>query len=170
MLGHAQITDAEIYLGDKSLVGICEEFNLPDLEIGQIEHSTLGSVGVFKIPARGQLQPTDGSMVLISPDQELITLSANPRKAVQFQLHSKVDAFDAMGWNIDSSTTIVTHVTALFYKRVFPSGKRGEAGKYTADFSVTRLMQRDFNSATPIVEIDLFSNIYRVNGEDVWPD
>ena len=25
------------------------------------------------------------------------------------------------------------------------------------------------NSSTPIVEIDFFANIYKVNGEDVWP-
>ena len=170
MLQHAQITDAPLYLDDKSLVGICEEFTVPELEVGQIEHSTLGSIGVFKLPARGQLQPTDGSLVLSSPDPELITMSSNPRKALRFQLHSKVDAFDAMGLAEEKSTTIVTHVTALFYKRIFPSGKRGEAGKYTAEFSITRLMQRDIKSEKPIIEIDFFANVY--NGPDgpMWPD
>ncbi len=170
MLPNAQITDAPVYLDDKSLVGICEEFTIPELEIGQIEHSTLGSIGTFKLPARGQLTPTDGSMILLSPDPELITLSSNPRKAVRFQLHSKVDVFNAMGLDEEKSTTLVTHVTALFYKRIFPAGKRGEAGKYTGEFSVTQLMQRDINSETPIVEIDFFANIYKVNGENVWPD
>ncbi|WP_420011006.1 phage major tail tube protein [Tateyamaria sp.] len=170
MLANAHITDAPVYLDDKSLLGICEEFNVPELEIGQVEHSTLGSVGTFKLPGRGNLTPTDGSMILLSPDPELITLSSNPRKALRFQLHSKVDAFDAMGLVEEKSTTIVTHVTALFYKRIFPSGKRGEAGKYTGEFSITRLMQRDINSSTPIVEIDFFANIYKVNGEDFWPD
>ncbi len=170
MLPHAHITGAEVYLDDRSLVGICEEFSIPDLEVGQVEHSTLGSIGTFKLPARGQLTPADGSMILLSPDPELITLSSNPRKAVRFQLHSKVDAFDALGLDEEKSTTIVTHVTALFYKRMFPGGKNGEAGKYTGEFSVTRLMQRDIQSETPIVEIDFFANIYKVNGEDAWPD
>ena len=170
MLTHAHITDAPVYLDDKSLVGVCEEFSIPELEVGQIEHNTLGSVGVFKLPGRGNLTPTDGSMVLQSPDPELITLSSNPRKALRFQLHSKVDVFDAMGFDEANATTIVTHVTALFYKRIFPAGKRGEAGKYTAEFSITRLMQRDITSQTPIVEIDFFANIYKVNGEDVWPN
>ena len=174
MLANAHITDAPVYLeGDKSLLGICEEFNVPELEVGQIEHSTLGSIGMFKLPGRGNLAPTDGSMILISPDPELITLSSNPRKAVRFQLHSKIDAFDALGLVEETSTTIVTHVTALFHKRIFPSGKRGqansEAGKYTGEFSVTQLMQRDIASSTPIVEIDFFANVYKVNGEHVWP-
>lgn len=170
MLANAHITDATVYLEDKSLMGICKEFVIPELEVSQIEHSTLGSVGTFKLPSRGGMTPTDGSMILLSPDPELITLSSHPRKAVQFQLHSKVDAFDAMGLVEDKSTTLVTHVTALFFKRIFPAGKRGEAGEYSAEFSITRLMQRDLNNSTPIVEIDFFTNIYKVNGEDVWPE
>ena len=169
MLQHAHITDAPLYLEDKSLRGIAEEFNVPELEVGRVEHNTLGSIGLFKLPSRGDLQPTDGSLVILSPDPELITLTSNPRKALRFQLHSKVDAFDAMGLDEEASTTIVTHVTALFHKRIFPSGKK-EAGKYTGDFSITQLMQRDINSSTPIVEIDFFANIYKVNGEDVWPE
>ena len=169
MLQHAHITDAPVYLDDKSLVGFCTEFNIPEIETTQIEHESLGSIGVMKLPRRG-LSAVEGSMVLKFAEPEFLTITSNPRKAARFQVHSKVDVFDAMGLDETNSTTIVTHVTALFHKSAFPGSKKAEAGAHNAEFSVTKLMQRDINSSTPIVEIDFFTNIYKVNGEDVWPE
>ena len=169
MLKHGHITDAQVYLDDKSLVGLCKEFTVPELETTQIEHETLGSVGVLKLPRRG-LSALEGSMVMQFPEPAFLAITANPRKAARFQLHSKLDVFDAMGLNEEDSTTLVTHVTALFHKSAFPGAKKGETGEHSGDFSVTKIMQRDMASGTPIVEIDLFANIYKVNGEDVWPN
>ena len=169
MLQHAQITDAEVYLDDKSLVGFCKEFNLPEIESTQVEHETLGSVGVLKLPRRG-LSALEGSMVMSFADPEFLGITSNPRNAARFQLHSKLDAFDALGLNEDNSTTLVTHITALFHKSAYGGLKKDDgASEHTAEFSITKIMQRDVNASTPIVEIDLFANIYKVNGEDVWP-
>lgn len=167
MLQYGQITDAPVYLNDKSLVGHCEEFNIPEIETQMIEHETLGSIGVMKLPRRG-LSALEGSMMMSFADPEFLSITSNPRKAAVFQVHSKLDVSNALGLDEENSTTIVTHVTALFSKSAFPGAKK-EAGKHSADFTVTRLMQRDIKSSTPIVEIDLFANIYKVNGEDVWP-
>lgn len=168
MLQYGQITDAPVYLNDKSLVGHCEEFNIPEIETQMIEHETLGSIGVMKLPRRG-LTGLDGSLIMSFAEPEFLGITSNPRKAAVFQVHSKLDVFNAEGLDEANSTTLVTHVTALFHKSAFPGGKKAEAGKHSADFSVTRLMQRDINSSTPILEIDFFANIYKVNGEDVWP-
>lgn len=169
MLRHAHITDAPVYLDDKTLLGLCKEFSIPEIETTQIEHETLGSIGVMKLPRRG-LSGIEGSMTMHFAEPEFLAIAANPRKAARFQIHSKVDVFDAMGLDEGNSTTIVTHVTALFHKSAFPAAKKGEAGEHSAEFSVTKLMQRDIASSTPIVEIDLFANIYKVNGENVWPE
>ncbi|MGH1577705.1 phage major tail tube protein [Planktotalea sp.] len=169
MLQYGQITDAPVYLDDKSLVGHCEEFNIPEIETQTIEHDTLGSIGVMKLPRRG-LSALEGSLIMSFAEPEFLSITSNPRKAARFQVHSKLDIFDAMGLDETNSTTLVTHVTALFHKSAFPGAKKADAGKHNADFSVTRLMQRDINSGTPIVEIDLFANIYKVLGENVWPD
>ncbi len=168
MLQHAQITDAHVYMEDNSLAGICKEFSIPEIEVSQIEHETLGSIGVMKLPSRS-LASLEGSLTVSHPDPAFLAIVSNPRKAARFQLHSKLDAFHAMGLDEENSTTIVTHVTALFHKSAFPAAKKGEAGEYTAEFSVTRLMQREYRSQTPIVEIDLFAGIHKVNGQDVWP-
>ncbi len=169
MLQFGQITDAPVYLEDKSLVGHCEEFGIPDVENTQIEHETLGSIGLMKLPRRG-LSAIEGSMTMSFADPEFLTRASNPRKALKFQIHSKVDVFNAMGHDEEYSTTLVTHVTALFHKRDFPDAKKAEAGKLKLDFSVTQFMQRDIKSSTPILEVDFFANIHKVNGENAWPD
>ena len=148
MLQHAHITDAPVYLDDKSLVGFCKEFSIPEIETTQIEHETLGSIGVMKLPRRG-LSAVEGSLIMSFAEPEFLTITSNPRKAARFQIHSKVDVFDAMGLDETNSTTIVTHVTALFHKSAFPGSKKAEAGEHNAEFSVTKLMQRDVNASTP---------------------
>lgn len=169
MLGHGQITDAHVYMNDNQMIGLCDEFNVPDLENKQIEHETLGSIGVLSLPARS-LAGLGGDMKMSFPEPEFMAITSNPRKAHSLQLHSKLDVFDAGGLNEDLSTTLVTLVTLMFKKRAFPTSKKGENGQYTADFSVTRLVQRDIRANVPIVEIDLFKQIHRVMGENVWPD
>lgn len=169
MLQYGQVTDAPVYLEDKELLGICNEFNIPELESGTVEHDTLGSVGVLMLPRRG-LSGLTGSIKLIFPEPEMVSIFSRPNKAAKFQVHQKIDVFDAGGLNEGNSTTLITHVTALFTKNSFASVKKGEAQEDTGEFSCTYLMQRLTSSETPLVEVDLFANIYKVNGEDVWPD
>ena len=96
MLQHAQITDAPVYLDDKSLVGLCKEFMIPELETQQLEHETLGSIGVLKLPRRG-LSAVEGSILMDFAEPEFLGITSNPRKAAVFQIHSKLDVFNALG-------------------------------------------------------------------------
>lgn len=169
MLRYAQITDAPLYLGDNELVGMVDEFSVPELESDTIEHDTLGAIGVLKLPSRG-LNALEGSITLTHPEPEFLAMTANPNKARMFQLHSKLDVFNEDGFDEAKSTTLVTIVRANFTKQAFPAGKKKEGGKFTADFTVTRLVQRLFSEQTPLVEIDLFARIYKVNGANVWPN
>lgn len=168
MLPHAQITDAELYYDDKSLIGIAKEFSIPALETGHIEHETLGSVGVLKLPRRG-LSALDGSMMLQLEEPEIARQMLRPNKAMALQLHAKIDAFNSFGHDEENSTVLVTHVRAMFGKIEPGDYKKGEAMAFNGEFSTTYFMQRVTNSETPLVEIDLFANIYKVNGEHVWP-
>lgn len=170
MLQHGQITDAPVYMGNHSLVGLCEEFDVPEMETKQIEHETLGSVGILVLPARG-IQKLQVSMTMSFPEPEFMAMTMDPTMAHLFQLHSKLDIFNAGGLDRDNSTTLVTIVNVMFAKPAFPAGKRGgEAGKFKAEGTATRVLQRDIRSETPIVELDLFANIHNVMGKPVWPD
>jgi len=169
MLQYGQVTDAPTYLEDKELLGICNGFTIPELESRTIEHDTLGSVGVLMLPARG-LSGLSGSIKLMFPEPTMVTTFARPNKAAKFQVHQNIDVMGPDGLDEEKSTTLITHVRALFNKSAFAEVKKGEAQEATGEFYATYLMQRLTSSEVPLVEIDLFANVYKVNGEDVWPN
>lgn len=168
MLKFGQITDAEVYLEDQSLVGVAAELKLPSLENGQIEHETLGSIGVLKLPKRG-LAALEGSIKLSFPEPEFVKRAANPRTAVLLQVHDKIDVFGPDGLDTDKSTTRVTVLKCLFSKTSEDTNKKGDAKSFEGEFSVSYFMQRLISESVPMIEINLFSMVYRVAGEDVWP-
>lgn len=166
---HGQFTDAEVYLGSNELVGLVDEVNIAELEPIRLEHDTLGSIGVLSLPRRG-LNVMNGSMVFDYPDPDMMAMTYHPNKAWEFQLHSPLDRFDSGGLNREASTKLITLITVIFTKAAFPVSKKDTDGKHKADFTTTKVLQRDARNETPIVEIDLMARIYNVMGEPVWPD
>lgn len=169
MLHHAQTTDAPVYLEDKSLFGISSEFQIPEIESTVIEHKSLGSLGVIGMPARG-LKLLEGSIKLGFPEPSMAARMSNPNKALPFQVHQKLDVFNSFGLDEGNSTTLVTHVRAMFKKNAFSAVKSGEAVEDTGEFTTAYIMQRLIDDSTPLVEIDLFAQVYKIQGENVWPD
>lgn len=169
MSHRGQITDSPLYWGDKSMIGMCDEFASIEMENKTIEHETLGSVGVLILPTRG-LSALTGSMTLSYPDPEFVAATARPNLAQTFQLHNKLDLFNVQGFDAEKSTTIVTGVVAQFTKRAWPTSKKGENAQYTVDFSINKMWQRDIRSNAYLMELDLFANTHKVMGENVWPD
>lgn len=168
MLQHGQITDAEVYSEQSSLWGICDSFDVPEIENGTYEHNTLGSIGVLKMAKRGAIQALEGVMTLNHPEPDLMRLTSNPRQMAKFQLHQRLDIFGQDGLDETTSTTLITHVSVMFPKRASPAASK-EDGKYTADFIAYRFMQRLTSEETPIVEYDFFTRTYNVDGKPVWP-
>ncbi|MGR3760889.1 phage major tail tube protein [Roseobacteraceae bacterium NS-SX3] len=169
MSRHGQITNAHIYNDERDLWGISAEFQIPSVETQMIEHETLGAVGVLKLPARG-LRALDCTFKLQYPDVELHRQMLRPNKTVSLHLHETVDLFDIGGLNEDASTTLVTSVRCYFSKVDSGGSKLGEARDLTGEASAVYFMQRVTNSETPLIEVNLMENIYRVNGEPVWPE
>jgi len=168
MFRHAQITDADCYLGDDDLVGVVKSFQIPSLEMATVDHETLGMVAVFQAPAR-PLQAMEAEIEFQAIDADLARLVLNPTKALAFQLHQKVDVFGPDGLDTDRSHRLVTHVRLLFKAHEFGASTLGELQGHTATASCVYLRQRASNQNTSIVEIDIFNQRHKVNGEDVWP-
>ncbi|WP_282093039.1 phage major tail tube protein [Epibacterium ulvae] len=162
-----QITDAELYNDARELWGIAAECQIPEVETQTIDHETLGSVGVIKLPSRG-LRSLSGSLKLQYPDDEFHRKMLRPNRAVSLHLHEKVDLFDIDGYDEGASTTLITSMRCLFSKVSSGAGKLGDARDLSGDFTTTYFMQRATNSNIPLIEVNLFSKIYRVNGENVW--
>jgi len=168
MFRHAQITDADAYLEDDSLFGVVASFQIPGLETATVDHETLGSIAVFQAPAR-PLQAMEAEIEFQAIDADLSRRLLNPTKPLAFQLHSKVDVWGPDGLDADRSHRLITHVRLLFRGHEYGAATLGELAGHTATASCIYLRQRASNQNTSIVEIDVFNQRYKVDGEDVWP-
>lgn len=164
---NGQITNSEVYFEDKTLVGICSEFNIPEIEWGTVDHETLGQVAVFKAPSR-PLQSLGGSMKWAFPEPELMEMAYNPTIVYPFMLHSKVDILGPDGFDSENSYTLVTLAALMFTKSAMGAAKLGDLMDEELDFTCMRLSQRVHDSNRQIFAVDVFANTVQVGGKDVW--
>ncbi|MCC2099164.1 MAG: phage major tail tube protein [Hyphomicrobiales bacterium] len=163
-----QITNADVYLdGDNVLKGRVAEFDMGEIGSTEVEHKTLGMIGVLKLPGR-PVEAIEGKITFEWLDEEVERLLINPTKRHNIQLHSYVDVFDEEGLNVEKSLTLVTHVGFMTMKSGGKSAKLGETMGVEHTITVPTFMQKVYGDATPIVEFDAWNGIYNVNGEPVW--
>lgn len=163
-----QITNADLYLNSNDVKGRVAEFDMGEVGHQEVEHSALGMIGVLKLPGR-PVQPIEGKIMFEWLDEEVERIMMNPTKVNKIQLHSYVDIFDAEGLNADQSHTLVTHVAFNLMKTGGRPAKLGEQMASEHDICIHSFVQKVYGDSTPIIEFDVFSGIYSVNGENVWP-
>lgn len=161
-----QITQADIYLEDKSMVGRFRDFTTPDLEWMEVEHETLGQVAVLSLPGR-PLKKITGKATLEYLDSDLYPRLYNPTVFLPLALHSYVDLFNSAGVDRDNSYRVVTSVTLAIRKVGGRAFKLGERFEGEIEWSATRFVQGK-PGETPWAEIDVINQVCRVNGADVW--
>ena len=164
---HAKITNATIYLEDNSLAGVAREIQLPKLEWHEVEHQSLGQVAVFKSPAR-PLQALEGSITWESVDPEIARRTFNPARAVILQAHWEQDAWSEDGWDAGESVTMVAVMRCLFKAAELEALKNAEQSGWQQEFTCTRLVQRVHSENEPILEVDVFANSVKVDGQEVF--
>ncbi len=161
-----QITQADVYLDDKSLVGRFKDFTTPDIEWQEIEHETLGQIAALSLPGR-PLKKLTGKFTIEYLDDALYPRLYNPTVFFPFALHSYVDVFDAAGLSKDASYRVVTNVTIAIRRVGGHAFKLGEKFEGEAEWSATRFVQ-GVPGATPWVEYDVMNQVARNNGVDIW--
>lgn len=167
LLRNGQITNSEVYFEDNNLVGICAEFNIPELEWGMVTHETLGQVAIFEAPSR-PLQALKGSLKMAFPEPELLEMAYNPTRVYPWQLHKKVDIMGPDGFDTGKSYTLITVCGLMFTKVGLGTAKLGDLMDQEMDFTCMRLSQRVHDSEKQIFAVDVFANTVQVGGKDVW--
>ena len=85
-------------------------------------------------------------------------------------MHSYVDVYGSEGLDREKSHRLISTVGVYFVGRTGMGHSLGEAVNHEHEVTVAMLTQRISTEETPIIEFDVFSGVYRVNGENVWPD
>jgi P2 family phage contractile tail tube protein len=163
-----QITNADLYLNGVDIKGRVEELDLGDIGSTEIEHATLGMIGVLKLPGR-PVEAIDGKIKFEWLDELIERNLLNPTKRQSLQLHSYVDIFDQTGLNAEKSHTIVTHIGFHVMKRGGVKSQLGKGMGSEHSITVPSFTQKVYGDPTPIIEFDVMSGIYNINGEAVWP-
>lgn len=154
-----RLSNARVYIDGIEATGLCESFDLPNVEIQQVEYSSLGMVGMVELPA--SINKMEAKAVWLHQPPEISTLMHNPVRTSQIQVRSDQAIF--------SGLIVPEPGFYLAILRVRPKGlmggtfKKGDAVKPETSFAV------DFYSLTVngtlLLEIDASSNSgIRVNG------
>lgn len=165
--GH--ITNADIYLEGNKLVGRLKNFDIPEHGYKMVEHESLGSIGVLALPSRA-MEALTANVTFEYLDHTVERQVLNPTRVVRWQLHSHVDVFGPEGLDRSLSHKLITSVSVMLSKSNALGHALGEAVNRELEVSVTAMVQKVTSSDVPVFEYDIFNNIHRVNGEDVWPE
>ncbi|MCM0751187.1 phage tail protein [Brucella pseudogrignonensis] len=163
-----QITQADCYINEVDVCGRVAELDLGEIAHAEVEHQTLGMIGILKLPGR-PVQAIEGKISFEWLDEGVSRTILMPTKVHRLQLHSYVDIFDGEGLNAEQSHTLVTHIGFQMMKTGGRTAKLGENLAQEHDISISTFKQSVYGGDTPIIEFDAWNNIYRINGEDVWP-
>ena len=163
-----QITSADVYINEVNLVGRISEIDLGELEHQEVEHSSLGMIGILKLPGR-PVQSIGGKITFDWLDEATGRTILKPTVAHKLQLHSQVDVMGPEGLDLSASHTLITHLRFHTMKTGGRTAKLGEKMVGELDISITYWMQKVYGGETPIIEYDGWNNLYNIDGEPVWP-
>lgn len=156
-----RVTNANIYVDGKSLLGRAEEVNLPVIKQIMSEHKALGMNGKFELPAG--VDKLEASIKWNSFYRDTMLKAANPDTAVNIQCRSSIKTYGSSG--VLSEVPCVVHMTAQF--KDFPLGnfKQHDNVELTSALNVTYC--KLVIDGTDVLEIDVLANIHKVAGTDI---
>ncbi|MFG1409512.1 phage major tail tube protein [Xanthobacter sp. VTT E-85241] len=166
-IGH--ITNSDVYMDNNRLIGRVKEFELPEFSYKLISHEALGQIAILELPSRA-LEAPKGKITFDFVDHEVERLALNPTVVRRWQLHSYVDIWGADGLDRAKSHKLITSLGLLPTKSGALAHTLGEAVNREMEITVPYITQVISTEDVPLLELDVFAGIYRINGENVWPD
>lgn len=156
-----RVTNANVYLNGNSILGQCEECDLPDIKSIFTEHKAIGMIGKSEFFSGVDKLEAKFKWNSFYPDTLLQT--ANPVKTSDLQIRSSLESYDSTGRS--SEVPVVIHMTGQF-KDFSPGKYKQHDNVDTAQAFATQYLKMEINGAL-IVEYDALANIYIVGGEDI---
>jgi uncharacterized protein len=155
-----RVTNAAIYINGNSLLGKAEEIKLPDITALMSEHKALGMVAKIELPSG--FDKMDGEVKWNSFYPDVATTMGDFFTMVPLQVRSSVETWGSGGRT--EQVPLVTFLTVLFKKNPLGSFKQNDNAEFASGFSAYYIRQQ--LAGKDIVELDVLSNIYKVNGVD----
>ena len=157
----AQVMNANIYLNGKNLLGRAAEVKLPEVTAVMKEHSALGMVGKFELPAG--FEKMEGEIVWNSYYADVLKMQGDIFSTWSLQCRSSLEGFNSQGRY--EELPLVTFLTVQFKASPLGEFKQHEGVNLTTKFSCTYIKQ--VINGQDILELDVLANIYKAGGRDL---
>jgi P2 family phage contractile tail tube protein len=147
-----------------SLLGRAEEFNAPVVKTKNAEHKALGMVGVAEFFSG--IDKMEAKVKWNSFYADVMRKTANPVNTVKLQLRSSIENYTADGRG--AQVPLVIFMTVQF--KDFPLGNFKQHDNVELEQNMTVYYYRMEIDGEVITEVDVLSNILKVNGVDLLAD
>lgn len=157
----AQVVNANIYLNGKNLLGRAAEVKLPEISAAMKEHSVLGLVGKYELPAG--FEKMEGEIIWNSFYPDVLQMQGDIFSAWSLQCRSSREGFNSQGRY--EQAALVTFLTVHFKGTPLGEFKQHENVSLTSKFACSYVKQ--VVNGQEVFELDVLANIYRVGGRDL---
>jgi P2 family phage contractile tail tube protein len=156
-----RLTNANIYLDGVSLLGKAEEVSSPTITFKMTEHKAMGMYGAMEFPSG--IDKMEMKIKWNSLYPEVMKKAAGPFKNHQLQVRGSLEQWNAIEGR-KSEVPVVIFITGAF--KNFPTGTFKQHDNVELETMLTVYAIKEEIDGEEIVEVDVMSNIFKVNGED----
>lgn len=155
-----RVTNANLYLDGNSLLGKAEEVSLPEVKFKMSEHNGLGMIGDVELPSG--IEKMEAKVKWNSFYEDVLLKVSNPFKPLSFQVRASRETYGSAGRSAEEP--IVAYITGQ--PKSFPAGNFKKHDNVEAESTFTVTYYKLVVNSVEIVEIDVMSNIFKINGVD----
>ncbi len=159
----SKITNASVYLdGTNDMIGRAAEITLPKVAAKQDEHKPLGLIGTIKLP--GGLEAMEMSIKWDSFFADALKHRLNPYRVTQLQVRADLETYGPGGREDETPVVLIARVTwSEAALGAIKGGEKMDGQDDTVQVSYLKLAV----DGDEQLEVDIWNNIWRVNGEDL---
>lgn len=156
-----RLTNANVYADGKSMLGKAEEVSLPDIKHMMAEHKALGMVG--KTEFWSGIDKMEAKIKWNSFYADAMKKFADPTKAIQLQIRGNLEVYTSGGRSEQQPVVCFLTVTS----KNFPLGNYKQHDNVELETNLNVIYARLEVNRESIMEVDVLSNIYKVDGVDI---
>ncbi len=160
----SKVYNANIYLNGENLVGQAKELDLPKIKPKFADVQGLGLYGEAEVPIG--LEKMEARIMMNSVYPEFIKAVSNPKKANVLIARSTITQYGQDG--VIEDLPLKAELRGFFKESDTGKFKKAEGVEAEATMSVI-YYKLEVNGQV-LVEIDVFNNIYKVDGENILQD
>lgn len=154
-------TNANVYIGNKSMLGRAQEIQIPQLKMVMSDHIALGMIGKTQYPSG--IDKLEGKIIWNAFYDDVWESFSNPYKAIKLMIRSSLETYE--GGDRVAQKAYVCYVTCQSTGLPFGNFKQNDNVEMENDISITYLKVEV--DGVLKVEYDAAANIFNSNGTDL---